>query len=155
MAKFDEFELECVRQGMRPFSDVEWFATDSAGNLAAFVTAGLGPVPLCVFEQELSLIGLHTRVDALPAISTTEPVDRAQGTNPSFVRLAAKGFFVYDWNHARGRYCANLPYRLTTRPRSPLKISGSTFNGLLPELTVRFSDATGIVVEDLFTNLNL
>lgn len=155
MASLDESEIACIREGMRPFSDIEWFACDSSGCLAAFVTAGFAAVPLCVFDRKLTFSELYDRVDALPASSKIEPVDIDQGMNPFFVELAAKGLFVYDWNHTRGQYYPDLPYRLMTRPMQPLNITEVSLEGQIPTLPFAYSETPSIVIEAYFADLNL
>jgi len=155
MAALEESEFEEARRGHRPFADLEWFASDESGHIAAFVTAGFAAIPLCAFDRNLPFAALHQLIDRLSATSGALPVDQDQGRNQSFVEFAAKGLFVYDWNHAFGSYHADLPYRLMTRPDRPIHASDLGLQNSLPMIPVAFEDHLEIVVERYFSKLNL
>ena len=85
---------------LRPYPegmDCVWLASDRAGHLAAFITAGIGPIPIATLaasalpidEVESSLCELPQVTQAKLLVSVPRPDD--------FIDLAERGLFVYDW----------------------------------------------------------
>lgn len=75
--------------------DVVWLASDSAGQLAAMVTAGEGPIPAAVLALS-NCIAIEEALLSLPVIG--EALLKAQLPDPtSFAELSRRGLFVYDW----------------------------------------------------------
>lgn len=99
--------------------DCVWLAVDGHDQLAAFITAGEGPIPeeiLCypnigVEDVEATLLTLPKVGAAELRVTVPRPDD--------FLELAERGLFVYDWtdvhrkNHDRIR-----SYELVALPRS-------------------------------------
>src|SRR5579864_3977466 len=77
--------------------DCVWLATDSDGHVGAFVSAGVGPIPERVLSYEHGVIeDIEKRLMLLPTISIAQPL--IANDVPSFVALAERGLFVYDWS---------------------------------------------------------
>ena len=85
---------------LRPYPegmDCVWLASDRTGHLGAFITAGIGPIPIAALdasvlpidEVESSLCELPQVAQAKLLVSVKRPDD--------FIDLAERGVFVYDW----------------------------------------------------------
>ena len=80
--------------------DCVWIAMDRNGNVGAFVTAGIGPIPRLVLldsvfscdRVEQALFELPRTSVARLAIDVKRPDD--------FIGMAERGLFVYDWRDA-------------------------------------------------------
>jgi hypothetical protein len=75
--------------------DCAWLVSDSAGCLAAVVTAGVGPIPESVFGGPVDLCDLEYRLRQLPVVGEANAL--ADGDATSFLDLARRGLFVFDW----------------------------------------------------------
>ena len=100
--------------------EFDWFAVDAAGHVGHFSTAGYGPVPLPVLnrldaaqEDEVWLLG--KRLLILPVIGTA--VGHLPGRIDSWLELARRGLFGFDWKHWAG------PYLRATTPNAPVEIA--------------------------------
>lgn len=105
--------------------DVVWIATDGAGSVAAFITAGEGPIPKTVLASEIwKLADCEAEVLALPISS--EATIFAAGPKPdSYRELAATGMFVYDWTDIhKTRATATGAYELVAVPLNAIALSG-------------------------------
>ena len=101
--------------------DCVWLASDVAGHVGAFITAGLGPIPSAALDEkmlpiedvEASLCELPQSTHAKLLVSVKRPDD--------FVALAERGIFVYDWTDI-GRTAANAlhRYELVAAPVQPI-----------------------------------
>lgn len=99
--------------------DCVWLASDVAGQLAAMITAGEGPIPAEVLkggyllEIEEWLLQLRTVGQAKLIASVPDP--------ESFVSLSERGFFVYDWTdvHRSSAQCRG-EYELVCSPETLL-----------------------------------
>jgi len=88
--------------------DVVWLAVDSCDRVAAFVTAGDGPIPAASVD---AVEDSEKRVCALPACADHQILESMPRPD-SFIALARRGLFVYDWTGAR--------YELIAVPQPPL-----------------------------------
>ncbi len=86
-----------------------WLSQDGAGHLAAFCTAGWGPVPVSILlhlDEERALL---------------DPV-------LEFEEWAAPGFYVYDWKGHTGPYLRvhvpNPPLLVVDAPPEVRRLSG-------------------------------
>ena len=78
--------------------DSVWLASDRNGHLGAFVTAGVGPIPIlalnfddpAVEDIEQLVIDLPKKSAARVLVSVPRPDD--------FIDLTERGVFVYDWS---------------------------------------------------------
>ncbi|HWU74196.1 MAG TPA: hypothetical protein VN137_11985 [Sphingomonas sp.] len=84
--------------------DLAWLVSDSADCLAAVVTAGAGPLPESVFGGPVDLSVLENRLLRLPVVGAANVLIE-NGDMTSFLNLAMRGLFVFDWTdvHRSGR----------------------------------------------------
>jgi hypothetical protein len=92
--------MKTVMTGSRyPFGlDCVWLAADRNGHVGAFVTAGFGPIPAraLIYEQG-SIEDIEGCVNELPRVSLARLL--ISGDVPSFIAMAERGLFVFDWQH--------------------------------------------------------
>jgi hypothetical protein len=107
--------------------DVAWLASDSEGHVAVFVTAGAGPIP------ELAFSGIEKAEEfalSLPKCSAYQLL--VQVPDPSsFVALAERGLYVYDWPSPGQSRMASGAYRLAAVPNNPVQAASNEFGGHL------------------------
>lgn len=103
--------------------DLVWLGVDAKGQLAAFVTAGEGPIPDSALEHALTEPGVESQLLDLPLSSADELLIDAP--NPaSFIALSQRGLFVFDWQDAhRTLRESTQRYELVCRPSQPLSAS--------------------------------
>jgi hypothetical protein len=101
--------------------DVVWLASDRLGQLAAFITAGVGPIPIWALDYpELSILDIEDSICGLPKSSGAVLTISAPRPD-SFLELAERGLFVYDWHDVhRIRIERSGMYELAAFPRVPL-----------------------------------
>lgn len=107
--------------------DCVWLASDNEGRLAAFITAGEGPIPAEALkfdrlpvEDIEGLIGDMPRVsEACLLVVVKRPDD--------FITFAERGLFVYDWTdvHRTTRQAVHA-YEAVATPTKPISL------GMLP-----------------------
>lgn len=97
--------------------DCVWIAEDLQGMLAAFITAGMGPIPKFVIEDGDDLIHeLENNLMRFPMVSAVHlHIDVPRPDD--FISLAERGFFVYDWRDAH--CCSSLESICYVRVASP------------------------------------
>lgn len=102
--------------------DCAWIASDSVGHLAALVTAGVGPVPAGAFGGPVDLFDIEYRLLELPVVGDGNGV-AGNGDISSFLALARRGFFVFDWTdvHRSARDSLHA-YELIAVPTVPVSI---------------------------------
>ena len=112
--------------------DCMWLAIDQNGQLAVFLTAGFGPVPMIALTQVHSE---STNVERL--VQDMDEIGEAHllVTVPipdDFIDLARRGFFVFDWTdiHRTNRQKIDR-YELVAVPNEPGKLGA-----LPPELAL-------------------
>ena len=77
--------------------DCVWVASDCNGNVGAFVTGGLGPIPLMALNCEfVPVVDIEEIVCKLPKISDSHLLVSIKRPD-DFIAMAERGFFVYDW----------------------------------------------------------
>ena len=114
-----------------PRADWAWIASDSNGYVAAFVTAGSAPIPLAVFAQAEMDPALEDAICELPATSEANYL-LGSGNASSFLALARRGLFVYDWQDIhRIRRDQTGKYELVAVPATPCLVD------TLPESVAR------------------
>lgn len=103
--------------------DCVWIAPDSAGNVAAFVTAGVGPVPVVLIRSKsIPLEEIENKIMELPVISSANIIVNVPRPD-DFIDLASRGFFVYDWRDAhRSIISSGGLYEIVATPNLPLKL---------------------------------
>ena len=102
--------------------DCVWLAADREGHVGAFVTAGVGPIPVDALREDLlSVEELEDRVLELPPVSGVEL--RISVPRPdSFLRLAERGLFVYDWRDVHRVWWGKRgAYEIAAVPTQPLE----------------------------------
>lgn len=85
--------------------DCIWIAMDQKGVLAAFITAGIAPIP--TFALNSSLIKLENieqmLIEQFPV--TGEANLKVDLPRPDdFIAISKRGFFVYDWDDHEQQY---------------------------------------------------
>src|SRR4051812_18313598 len=102
------------------FVDYEWFALDEDGYIAAFTTAGIGPIPKAVLVSHVAedaldefIARLPTRGAATMLVSLPRPDD--------YVAFAKRGLFAYDWDDVHRPFSERREvYGIVSRPASPI-----------------------------------
>ncbi|MDR0528000.1 MAG: hypothetical protein LBG69_00040 [Zoogloeaceae bacterium] len=110
----------------RPYPDgfdVTWLASDREGNVAVLITAGWGPMPSEVLK------GCYIPVDEIERMLYEEMPKLTQAhllesikTN-SFIELAERGVFVYDWTDShKTTYEQSYVYKKVAFPVLPIEV---------------------------------
>src|SRR5215213_8568805 len=94
--------------------EFDWFATDGAGHIAHFATAGFGPIPAVVVARLDDLRDVDQRVLTLPV--SCDATGHLDGAIEDWLAMARRGLFSYDWQHWAG------PYRLAATPGRPISV---------------------------------
>lgn len=82
-----------------PYWDIPWIATERNGYVAAFITAGEGPIPEAAFKNGvLSIKEVEAAILELPVVSEAKMLVTVPDPD-SHIALAGRGFFVYDWTY--------------------------------------------------------
>ena len=96
--------------------DFVWLARDREGHVAAFVTAGTGPIPRDALPQvhleptPEELLALLPRCSAVLSLGE-------HGDTTSFEAMASRGFYVFDWSDAHRSAAKALDrYELVSKP---------------------------------------
>ena len=118
--------------------EFDWFAADTAGQLAQFLAAGDNTVPEAALASEESLEALHVWLDTRP--ETEPPNALAGGFDEHLTPPQRRGAYVYDALPDQPGH-----YRLVAAPRTPLKVEEvpvplQTYLGTL-SLPLRFGAA--------------
>ena len=103
----------------RPYprgADCVWLASDQNGHVAAFVTAAAGPIPTAVLQTTLPVEQSEILVCSSPRTTTARLLISVPRPD-SFVDLAERGLFVYDW-HEYGR--STGVYEAVATPNDPV-----------------------------------
>src|SRR5215472_14947016 len=80
--------------------DCVWIASDRDEHCAAFVTAGVGPIPALVLNNTAKSVLIESIWEAilrLPKVSTCRLLVSVPRPD-SFIAMAERGLFVYDWS---------------------------------------------------------
>ena len=136
-----------VINGLRPFNDVEWIGSDMIGEIAVFVTAGVGPIPKTAYLNEAEFELVTNWVFSLK-------LD---------LRLnLERGIYVYDYSGLSGNYgwydpaytykkiCQNTSSEIIEVPKDILNISKrNIFKG------IKFADCESVLIESIFRDINV
>ncbi|AXI03806.1 hypothetical protein [Aquirhabdus parva] len=121
--------------------DCVWIASDRDGYIAAFITAGSGPIPINAFTPELQGIELiEQAIFQLPQVSEAKLFVQVPRPD-SFIALATRGFYVYDWSDIHKTTSElNSAYELAAAPTNPIQWNTlpEPLSGLVNQ--VKFSD---------------
>jgi len=105
--------------------DVDWFATDSVGQLAHFTSAGHAPIPSSIVRDDL--VKIHQTVLQLPSdfsseveiISDVEDADYRKVLR----EMAGRGFYCFDAEPDSRTYtCVARPMRSLTLSQLPASL---------------------------------
>ncbi len=106
-----------IRRHVHDFSNLEfdWLACDADGFVALFSSAGFGPVPEESVAMADALDAALDRMNAMPIRSGATSIGGT--TNPDdWMAAAQRGFFAFDWAHARDRY------QIEALPNRPIRV---------------------------------
>ncbi|GAA5787421.1 hypothetical protein [Chitiniphilus shinanonensis] len=104
--------------------DCIWLGRDSLGRMAAFVTAGVGPIPKDVLSKiGMPILDIEQFIcDSLPK-STTGKMLIDVPRPDDFLDLSNRGFFVYDWPDVHRKFSERSGcYELISVPEAPINI---------------------------------
>jgi hypothetical protein len=135
-------DFQTAANGICPGPDLDWFAVDKRGNVAAFCNAGFASVPLSVFSSYTLYI---RTVDAIALLQKTGDAlwSWSRPTiHETWDEWSQRGLFGYDWNHCTGQPGTLLPYRFMTRPSVPISIDS------MPRDIADYIASTRLPVED-------
>lgn len=121
------------RKGFRPGAELDWFAVDSKGHLACFITAGFALVPKIVFRDKEMLWKVYNYFYEEP--EDYRFIRKTSSLLEYDVSLYSKrGIYSYD-----NPSDINKPYELTRSPKIPIHVSSlpSEIGEWLAPLTFR------------------
>jgi hypothetical protein len=109
--------------------DCVWLAADRDGSLAAFISAGIAPIPTVALEMTSPQIeDMEGLIHQLPCTSGARLLVSVKRPD-SFRELAERGLFVYDWQDVHRNLREEVGvYELVAVPLKPLHVAA------LPEL---------------------
>jgi hypothetical protein len=116
--------------------DIEWFAIDRQGNVAAFWSTGDAYVPKFVFENK-------ERNDKLAELFDLLPIGyRGKGVVFPVEETLARGLFLYDAEHEVNKFSEN--YELAGTPGKPIKYDelSDEIKGLMGLSELTYADNT-------------
>lgn len=102
--------------------DCAWIASDRQGHVAVFITAGEGPIPPQALRGDFFPVNeVEPRVLRLGIRPDQAVTNLSDAPDPSsYIALAQRGVFVYDWTDFT-RSCESLnAYELLARPLLPI-----------------------------------
>jgi hypothetical protein len=144
-----EAGFDAHQKGWRPSNEFDWFALDSKGEIACFMTAGFALVPKLVFRDKEILWKIYNYF-------YKEPEDYAYVRKTSSLleydvsHYAAKGLYSYD-----NPSDIQKPYRLIRSPEISLHVSTlpTEIREWLEPLTIKeltFADSPKIDMDKYF-----
>lgn len=121
---FELDEMQVMRHQQYPDCDCAWLAMDKNGNLGVFITAGVAPIPVRVLEQSIIPVeDIETQLcEYLPVVSEVNMLVEVGVDIPnSYIALASRGLFVYDWTDVHRDLSRKLnKYELVAYPVTPI-----------------------------------
>jgi len=103
--------------------DWVWLACDRDDLVAAFVTAGTGPIPTAVLDSTLPVEKIETLICSLPSTTGARSLlSKGEGDATSFMALAQRGLFVYDWHGVHSVGMHTRSYELVAVPDTPVRL---------------------------------
>jgi hypothetical protein len=97
--------------GERPGGDFDWFAVDEKRNVAAFCTAGFGPIPELFFES-----GVESYLALVEVIERRLRHTKSLHSG-GFGPYEERGLYVYDFKYRESGH-----YELESIPFSPVSL---------------------------------
>lgn len=134
--------------------DCLWLAHDRNNRVGGFVTGGLGPIPVDLLDlNEPKVEDLEEMVSGLPKVSGSSLLVSFYPDPSSFIDLAERGIFIYDWQ--AGAQSANA-YQLVAAPTTPILLASlpdklREITSLVKFAANDFSQATFLKVREYFT----
>ena len=132
--------------------DAAWVARDETGCVAFFITAGEGPIPEVALQQLQGDIWPEELMAGLAKIGSC--VLHVVVPNPSsFVALAERGVFVYDWSDIhRTEVDALGAYERVASPGATINVESlkaalGWSAGEIPLICESFVQSTNVKVE--------
>jgi hypothetical protein len=122
--------------------DWAWLACDRDNHVAAFVTAGAGPIPIAILESDFPAEESEKLICSLPATTNARHF-LSKGDATSFMSLAQRGIFVYDWQSVhRPTIASTHMYELVAAPDTSARLD--SFPGDLAKIAqiVRFENVS-------------
>lgn len=84
--------------------DCVWLGSDRDGYLGGFITAGIGPIPLAALDlRRLVAVDVGSHLDQLFSVSNARLLVSVKIPD-SYIALAERGLFVYDWTDVQSVY---------------------------------------------------
>lgn len=104
--------------------DCVWLAADSDGHVAAFATAGSGPIPVGVLESaECAIEDIEGKIVEMPRTGSAQLLVSLKRPD-DFIDIAERGIFAYDWSDVhRTQRDRTGAYEPIAVPTSPIKCS--------------------------------
>lgn len=103
--------------------DCVWIARDGLDQVAAFVTAGSGPIPEQFFSHGMIKIEeIEDQIVGLPEVSQASLFTSVPRPD-DFLALARRGFYVFDWTDVHRTAQQSIgAYELVASPSMPRTI---------------------------------
>lgn len=104
-------------------TDLVWVGLDKDGFVGAFVTAGLGGIPIeAISSQLICLNEIEKEVLKLELISTAE-LKFSLPRPDDYIEMANRGLYVYDWSDIhKTAHEEKRAYERIATPDNPLKV---------------------------------
>lgn len=102
--------------------DCVWLASDRAGRLAVLITAGEGPIPPAALDGPVEFFEIETLLLELPVSAAAHLLVQVPSPD-SFVALAERGLFVYDWTDVHRTAGKTNAYELVATPSEPQQLA--------------------------------
>lgn len=112
---------------MQPYPqgiDYVWLASDREGHVGAFITAGVGSIPVEVLSSVyIPIEDIEGRLYQLLPVSQVRLLVSVKRPD-DFIELAERGIFVYDWTdiHRIAREALRV-YEPVAVPTKPIMVS--------------------------------
>jgi hypothetical protein len=102
--------------------DFVWLAVDRDNDVAAFITAGRGPIPVNFLDvEDYNIFDVEQRLDRLPRLSEVRLLVELPRPD-DFINISQRGIFVYDWRDVHRTIREEIrKYELIAAPLRPIK----------------------------------
>lgn len=134
--------------------DCVWLAVDRNRDVGAFITAGVGPIPTpALGNYGLLLPDIEDALHGLPEVTTTELLVTVKRPD-SFVELAERGLYVFDWSDVERSSAKQTGlYEPVAIPTNPIRADALPASLLRTAMQVQldavlFADQRGVRVSD-------
>ncbi|QWF15692.1 hypothetical protein [Lysobacter capsici] len=122
--------------------DCAWIASDGQGHVAVFITAGEGPIPAQALRGDFFPVEeVESRVLRLSIRPGQAVTNLCDAPDPgSYIALAQRGVFVYDWTDFTSIKGSLNAYELVARPLLPITCADLSIDLREVAQAVRFTD---------------